>query len=284
MVIGVFLGLGLSRFDGAPTWSKILANGIGTATGQTVITGGMPLPFLAVVVLTNVPQLLLSLIYFSYNSLLTTIAAANEWSQFAVTRKPLRVSSSPRGAQRSSHLLQLPYRLAIPLMITSTVLHWLTSQAIFLADVDAIPSSPPIPSRTWELATETVNNVTGHFSTCGYSPFAIILLMIFGITMILVLVVVSRTRFSTGMPVVGNCSAAISAACHGGSKGEDMGEAVGMPVMWGEVEVEEADGTVRRRCAFSSREVKVPVEGRVYPGEGGDGPREGGDAGCGEGL
>lgn len=48
----------------------------------------------------------------------------------ATTRKGLRVTA-PRGEQRSSYFLQLPYRWAVPLMIVSGALHWLMSQTIF---------------------------------------------------------------------------------------------------------------------------------------------------------
>jgi hypothetical protein len=56
---------------------------------------------------------------------------AKEWSDFAHERKALRVTT-PSGGQRSTHYLQLPYGYALPLLAASAVLHWLTSQAIFL--------------------------------------------------------------------------------------------------------------------------------------------------------
>ena len=78
----------------------------------------------------NSPQLFLSTVYFSYNQLLTSMMMASEYNDFAITRKALRVSE-PKGEQRSTYYLQLPYRYAIPLIVSSGVLHWLTSQALF---------------------------------------------------------------------------------------------------------------------------------------------------------
>ncbi|KAK0642075.1 hypothetical protein B0T16DRAFT_420987 [Cercophora newfieldiana] len=61
--------------------------------------------------------------YFLYSSHFTAMAMASEWSGFGRERKGLRVSSDSVGAQRTSHLLQLPYQFAIPLMALSGLLH-----------------------------------------------------------------------------------------------------------------------------------------------------------------
>jgi hypothetical protein len=53
----------------------------------------------------------------------------------AYHRKGLRVSENPRGAQRSTYFLQLPYRYAIPLLIVSSAMHWMVSQSLFLVTV-----------------------------------------------------------------------------------------------------------------------------------------------------
>ncbi|KAI0194239.1 hypothetical protein F4808DRAFT_474875 [Astrocystis sublimbata] len=87
--------------------------------------------YIAVLLLANVPQLILSLCYFSCNSLLTQIHVEKEWNSFSTLYKPLRVSY-PKGQQVSSYRLQLPYRLSIPLILISILFHWLVSNAIFL--------------------------------------------------------------------------------------------------------------------------------------------------------
>jgi len=132
----------------------------------------------------------------------------------------------------------------------------MASQSLFLADVDYIQSDPPIMEvlRTSSYRGDHPGEL--HFSTCGFSPLASILLIVLGVLMIVVLVIVAMTRFQTGMPVAGNCSAAISAACHGPVKGESG--ASEMKVQWGEVLIEGADGSVRRRCAFSHGEMSKP--------------------------
>ncbi len=56
----------------------------------------------------NSPQPILSMIYYTYNGLLTCFLLAVEWNGFARSRKGLRVTTSRHGLQRSSYTLQLP--------------------------------------------------------------------------------------------------------------------------------------------------------------------------------
>lgn len=71
----------------------------------------------------NIAQPVLSLIYFTYNSLMTAMVSASEWDNFAQLRKGLRVSGIPCSEQRGTHFLQLPYRYSVPLMVFSILLH-----------------------------------------------------------------------------------------------------------------------------------------------------------------
>lgn len=78
-------------------------------------------------------------------------------------RKPLRVSE-PIGIQRSSYFISLPLRYGVPLFASSSILQWLISQSLFLARITAMN-----PDGTADRANS--------FSTCGYSPIAIIISM-----------------------------------------------------------------------------------------------------------
>ncbi|CAN9466636.1 unnamed protein product [Alternaria alternata] len=88
------------------------------------------------VLIANSPQLVLSFIYFSCNAHLTSMLAAREWSSFAKTRKGLRVHTHPRGAQRATYFLQLPWRYSAPMILAGALLHWLASQSIFVVSVE----------------------------------------------------------------------------------------------------------------------------------------------------
>ncbi|CAH0028180.1 unnamed protein product [Clonostachys rhizophaga] len=114
--------------------------GIGTINPYTLIrnwkipTDG-DLAVAGTILLTNLPQLILSFIYLILNSLLTSMVAAAEWASFAHgSHEPLRVSF-PRGAQKSAFFLELPYQYSIPMLVLSILMHWLISQGFFIAQI-----------------------------------------------------------------------------------------------------------------------------------------------------
>lgn len=88
--------------------------------------------FLSAVVVANIFLLVISFLYVFYSSLLTRMLVAMEWASLAKKSKFLRVSE-PKGMQRSSYFLSVPFRYGTPLMISMATLHWLVSQSIFVA-------------------------------------------------------------------------------------------------------------------------------------------------------
>jgi hypothetical protein len=129
----------------------------------------------------------------------------------------------------------------------SGALHWLVSQSIFLARVI-------VRDETGE------EDVNGSISTGGYSCIAIISTIIVGSTIVLFGILTGLRKYKEGMPLVGSCSAAISAACH---RLRNDPDASTLPVLWGAVE---QTGDVGH-CCFSSLDVSPPVEGKIYAGE-----------------
>jgi len=92
--------------------------GFGTVNGNSIIHHDFfwgsrtVMGFDQLVLIANSPQVLLSVLYLNYNGLFSCVVANDEWSRFAHSRKPLRVTS-PAGQQRSTYFLSLPYRYAI---------------------------------------------------------------------------------------------------------------------------------------------------------------------------
>ncbi|KAB8213217.1 hypothetical protein BDV33DRAFT_210419 [Aspergillus novoparasiticus] len=231
---------------------------------------------IALILLANTPQIVLSILYFLANSLLTCMLVAAEWDRYATQRRPLRVSW-PQGKQRSTYYLTLPYRYSIPMLIISALLHWLLSQSIFFVDVQAYD----------------VHGQTDPYSSaraCGFSPMAIFFTIILGSFVLILLFTLGAKRLRSHAPLVSHCSAAISAACHPPA---DDTDAALKPVMWGEINVKrfirEAGGqelnpleeqqaevsvyenrlpvSVRTgygHCSFTSREVETPHLDRLY--------------------
>lgn len=201
------------------------------------------------ILIANSPQALLSFLFLTYNGLFTCMLLADEWTGYAHKRKPLRVTS-PVGEQRCTYRLQLPYRYGIPLLILSGTLHWLVSQSLFLARVTA-------------FTVDGAEDIYGSISTVGYSSIAIITVIIYGTIVVLLGIGMGFRRYKPGIPLVGSCSAAISAACH--RPNEDV-DASRKGVMWGVVGVENGVG----HCCITSLEVETPVMGDLYAGRDAD--------------
>ena len=82
-------------------------------------------------ILANLPQLILSICYLAYNGLLTRIFSEFEWAGYSQVYKSLRVTQR-KGEQLSTYRLQLPLHWSIPLLVISTVLHWLFSNCLYI--------------------------------------------------------------------------------------------------------------------------------------------------------
>jgi hypothetical protein len=241
--------------------SPIFSLGLGAINPLTFILWDIPTEgasgLISNVLVANIPQLILSFIYFTYNGLATSMYNAYEWSTYALNAKGLRVSSTPQGQQRSTYFLSLPYRIAIPLMVASGVMHWLISQSIFLVVIERFSYSDGNSRDTDVLAyTPGSDNMT-----CGWSPEGIVAVIVVGACLVVCLLALGCRKFKTGMPLAGSCSAAISAACHGGHEEETHMQL--KRIQWGVVGGNDSEGKVRR-CGFSSKSVEYPQEGAMY--------------------
>ncbi|KAG4267336.1 hypothetical protein FPRO04_04948 [Fusarium proliferatum] len=251
------LAWGIRELPGPHDIKSLWDLGFGAATELTIITGfgwedeGDESLFWNVLV-SNLPQLVFSLLYFQYNGLFTCMAVAKEWSDFGRKRNPLRVSSNPRGQQRSRYFLQLPYRFSIPLLLVSILMHWMLSQSIFIVAVETRDIMRP-DYWDWSLLT------------CGYSPIAIIFVIVTSIFMAAAMMITACRRLPTAMPVAASCSLAISAACHQ-PDGIPSPEASLFPLQWGVMwcQREGFSRELTDHCGFSHHAVEVPQDGRLY--------------------
>jgi hypothetical protein len=135
-------------------------------------------------------------------------------------------------------------------------LHWLMSQSLFLALV-TVYDDTGLPDEEDSI------------STVGYSCIAIFFALILGSVAVLGGIVNGFRRYDDGIPLVGSCSAAISAACH--RPGVDA-MAYARSVMWGVMDGDEDGGMGSEvgHCCFSSFEVGKPVKGHLYAGAKGE--------------
>ncbi|KAH0371106.1 hypothetical protein KCU65_g2162, partial [Aureobasidium melanogenum] len=251
----VLLGMGIATYSSnadGPT-AEVLWKGFGESNLSfslfTIFKPGSnsSSSLIAAVLLANAPQLLITFVYFTYNSVFTSMVMGSEWSQFAYQRKPLRVSN-PTGQQQSTYRLQLPYRYGVPLMMLIVSLHWMISQTIFVL-------------RIRVLNFQGTEEVGSSITTCGYSLVALLATIVTGAFAIIVLIGHGALRrYKPGMELAGSSTAAISAACHPMAN-EDADASLG-ELQWGVVPSRHE--TEIGHCTFSAGPVSFPVEGRFY--------------------
>ena len=170
-----------------------------------------------------------------------------EYAQFTQHRKSLRVSV-PKGVQRSTPWLNIPYKFAVPIMVVMALLHWTMSESIFIASVNVFD-------------VNHIRKPAGDINTLGWSPLAVIgSLVIVSILTLFLVFAASVNKYPSGMPLASSCSAAISAACH--RSNDDPSDVAQRTLMFGVVPDETAMGN--RRAAYSAGPVEPLQDGVLY--------------------
>lgn len=232
---------------------SIASLGLGKLTSYTLIMGwAIPTTgdaaVIATVLIVNLPQALLSFLYLLLNGVFTCMSLAGEWNRYGLRRRPLRVSR-PTGKQRCTYFLQIPYRLGVPLLVASMLLHWLISQSLFVAKI-------AVADQRGSAQTDASTSPT----TAAYSPLGMILTAVVAACVAVAAAGFGARRLRPGVPMAGSCSMAIAAACHAPD-----GTSERAALMWGVVPRTSGggDGGVAH-CAFSDREVDKPTAGQYY--------------------
>ena len=225
--------------------------------GQLYLSNG-DVSMLSYVVVANMPQLIVTMCYYCYNAVLTSMLAEAEYSSHALKRKPLRVTWPAKGSeQRSTYYLSVPYRYGAPVLVLYTILHWTISQSIFYLWL-----IPYTPMNTRD---------TGSISSIGFSSSFVFFAVLTGLVMAALPCVLAFRRYKSNIPLAGSCSAAISAACHP-PPDEDLNTAALGKVRWGQViawseefsnslEPSESDNS---HCSFTSLETVNPTLTKMY--------------------
>ncbi|KAJ5266633.1 hypothetical protein N7478_009441 [Penicillium angulare] len=225
--------------------------------GVFYIYNGHP-TMISYVVVANTPQLLVTMCYYCYNAVLSSMLAASEFDSYAKKRKALRVHWPVRGSeQRTTYWLSVPYRYCIPVLALYMVLHWLISQAIFYLSL--------IPYTVFDevVAYESINAV-------GFTSSYVFLSILVGAVMVTIPCSLAWRKFKSNMPLAGSCSAAISAACHPPAH-EDLSRAVLGKVKWGQVILPgqpidslQPNDSENGHCTFTSLETVDPTLTKMY--------------------
>ncbi|KAF2832450.1 hypothetical protein CC86DRAFT_401213 [Ophiobolus disseminans] len=275
VLVGLFF-YGYISIQGTKDISSVLGIGLGNVDPRTIVQSGTAESGVAGVfqnvLIANSPQVIISLIYFSYNATITSMLLAYEWSVFSLRPKSLRVSTSLQGQQRSTYFLQLPYRYALPLLAFSTLLHWLASQSIFVVSVELYnmfgEHRVGQDCAHWDPYYKSPNGYTYRAGYCGYdfitlaySPLGILLALAATVLLTIGMFILGRKRLSPS-PVVGSCSAAIAASCYARPYEQAPWE---KQLKWGAF-VRPGDQHYNgvAHCGLSSHEVDPPIPGGFY--------------------
>jgi hypothetical protein len=278
----ICLGAGINGFKGDRTIQNAFSIGLGNVRPQNLVmgwhlpgTGNTSVIFSTLIA--NSPQAIFSFLYMCYNSLFTVMFHTRELLRFSITagrgKKYLRVSS-PRGEQKSTYFLSLPYRYAIPLLASSGLMHWLVSQSVFLANIAIIPRDGTVPMQD-------------EITTVAYSPMGMLFMLLLGFAMLLFLLFIATRKLPFGMPLMGSNSMAISAACQlpPGYDKENRENMVLRPLNWGAVPsagkvldlgITTRDGPLHNsgdldenghdigHCCFGEKMLELPQRGKYY--------------------
>lgn len=223
----------------ASSWGTASKSIIAFTTTDFDARGALLIAFLA-----NLPQVCLSLLYFSVNRICTSVCLATEWNNYAINRKGLRVTS-PSEKQRDTYFLQLPYRWAIPLTVTSGMLHWLLSQSLFLVRRE-------LRKQDGSLYPESI-------CACGYSILSLLIFTLVFFALFIVLLYLLLKHIDVRIPPARHCSMIISAACH---PPEGDIEPQLTEVQWGVTE--EGSESKIGHCTFTSHPVMNLQPGFLY--------------------
>ncbi|KAK8019198.1 hypothetical protein PG990_004336 [Apiospora arundinis] len=143
----------------------------GSATPYTTFLFGdastPPMTHTQATIIAALPQLLVGILYFTTNSLLTTYWLSHELSAFAIGPQSLRVSSDPVGYQTTSLYLTLPRPISWLLYVLFAGISFVLSQAVFPAIINTGPG------RT--------NEIVG----IGFSTLALMILLALLVVLIL---------------------------------------------------------------------------------------------------
>ncbi|KAF5558951.1 hypothetical protein FMEXI_146 [Fusarium mexicanum] len=231
---------------------------------------------LGLTMISNTPQLLLSMCYMTLNGVITRMLAELEWASYGINFKSLRVTN-PRGDQRSTYRLQLPYRWSVPLLAISSILHWVYSNCFYLSNYEFY--DPLIPYEIAEIDR-------------GLQFSSVAILIGFSISVVIALspMILAKRELPGQMVLGGSNSKVISAACHcipfsPSNTTEKAGTAIAhildisesgggpldlmatMKLRWGEVPTTNADSEIGHLAfGVEEQEVTEPTEGKHYSG------------------
>ena len=228
----------------------------GTVSTHAFYSLPSTLPVWAAAVIAGLPQLLLAVLYFVTNSLLTTYYLSHESSLYALGEPlPLRVSANPEGQQTTSLYLTLPRPWSWFLVTLFAGMSFVLSQSVLVVSI-FLTDSAPGASSSGASSTASGGTLVGlGFSGVGLLAFGAILVVLGAVVVGLGFRTAPAAVLVNGQAVgnplalpAGSCSAVLSARSH-----RIPGEASAWkrPLVWGVVH--EGRGMGASHCTYTAR-------------------------------
>lgn len=192
---------------GVASQSFILLGRSGSSSSSSSYSGNL----IAYIILSNIPQLVISICHLRLNAVLTRLCVAKEWHEMSIAYRPLR-TTEPKGEQTGRYTLQMPLAWAVPSILLSMVLHFLVASSLYV-----------FVSKGGYLTSDAVGEEegSGQFVGLGYSTSAMLCAILLFAVMMLVPVWLARGYLPGDGPdtggrsvLVGTNSLAVAAACH----------------------------------------------------------------------
>lgn len=159
----------------------------------------------------------------------------------------------PEGHQRSRGFLEIPYAYGVPIMVASTLLHWLISQSLFLV-------------RITIYETNGTERMSRAINATGWSAYPIVFALSMGGAMLTAVLLLGLLKSYPGtMPLAACCSASIASSCQ---PVEDMARdgSATERLQWGVVgEGTTVDGHDKiEHASYSTGQVTPLIAGHFY--------------------
>lgn len=110
---------------GVASQSFILLGRSGSSSSSSSYSGNL----IAYIILSNIPQLVISICHLRLNAVLTRLCVAKEWHEMIIAYRPLR-TTEPKGEQTGRYTLQMPLAWAVPSILLSIVFPFLGGEFV----------------------------------------------------------------------------------------------------------------------------------------------------------
>lgn len=237
---GGLLGHTLHKLNGKypQDFGHLWTLGFGTVTGYELLQGGVHTGIIGNSVIANLPQLMISSMYFTLLSIATSQLVEREWNRFGYEPRRLR-TTFPSPGESSMWYLSVPYSYSGPLLVLFIWLHLCVSQSLFAAEVSFYTYDGRLGPLTFTF-NETIARTEGlTLSTLCAAPVAIIVAFWLLAVIVILVGLNARRMYHPEMPYPGSDTTVIAACTRSDQEAESLLQG---RIMWRKAEISDQRG------------------------------------------